>query len=391
MNKALHVFVYLFLIGVGAALWYEFQLNDKRSELRDRNKLLEDYIVKGFAPQAEDGANYANKQLPNDFEVEIDADDPFDPTVTLPRKEEIIGKIKRYNAIFEETSHNRIIWGDAERQALRDAFIIDSATGKPKMEGAVRKTEESVADKKLAELVAKFAAQNEQFRKTREALPELREKIAEVVQKYNDLTPHLRAYIQTNINQTAEIKDLTKQNADLEADKVKLQDDIKSKREEIEGLRGDLDAAKEETDAVRDDLEKQIKMVEALKKQVQMLLQQRNTVATKGTTTGAGNAVGSLPFGDKGTILVADNEFMFAIVKFNKQAMKELKPEENSPLPMIELAVKRAGYQGPAGELVGRIRLRQEVPDKDYVLCDILTNWSQDELKKDDIVFAVRD
>ena len=46
MNKALHVFVYLFLIGVGAALWYEYQLNDKRSELRDRNKLLEDYLIR---------------------------------------------------------------------------------------------------------------------------------------------------------------------------------------------------------------------------------------------------------------------------------------------------------------------------------------------------------
>lgn len=391
MNKALHVFVYLFLIGVGAALWYEFQLNDKRSELRDRNKLLEDYIVKQIAPQAEDGAKYAGKPLPAEFEAEIDSDDPFDPGVSIPRMEPVIGKIKRYNATLEETTHDRIVWGDAERQALRDAFIIDPATGKPKMEGAVRKTEESVADKKLAELVAKFAAQNEQFKKTREALPELRERLIEVINKYNDLTPHLRAYIQTNINQTAEIEDLTKQKAELEADKVKLQDDIKTKREEIEGLRGDLDAAKEETDSVRDDLEKQVKLVEALKKQIQTLIQQQQTIATKGAVTSAGNAVGTLPYGDKGSILVADNECLFAIVKFDEKAMKELKPEPNSPLPMIELSVLRKGHEGPAGELVGRIRLRQEVPDKNYVLCDILTNWSQDELKKGDRIFSIKD
>ncbi len=391
MNKALHVFVYLFLIGVGAALWYEFQLNEKRSELRDRNKLLEDYIVKQIAPQAEDGANYAPKALPPEFEVEIDTDDPFDPTVTIPKKEEIIGKINRYNAIYENTANDRLVWGNAERDALRDAFILD-AEGKPMMEGAVRKTEESVADKKLAQLVDRFAAQNEQFRKTREALPELREKLVEVVNQYNELTPHLRAYIQTNNNQVAEIADLKKRNSELDAEKVKLQEDIKDQRQRIEGLKLDVDAAKEETDAVRDDLDKQTKMVEALKKQVQTLLAQRSSTVSGGAKTAAGEAISSLPFGDKGKIVVANNEYMFAIVEFTPEAMKELKGEKlDRPLPILELVVKRAGFEGPAGELVGRLRLRQEVTGKNYVLCDILTNWSQGDLAKGDTVFAPKD
>ena len=39
MNKALHVLVYLFVILSAAALWFEIELNKKRSLLTDRNRL----------------------------------------------------------------------------------------------------------------------------------------------------------------------------------------------------------------------------------------------------------------------------------------------------------------------------------------------------------------
>ena len=43
---------------------------------------------------------------------------------------------------------------------------------------------------------------------------------------------------------------------------------------------------------------------------------------------------------------------------------------------------------GEAGEFVGRIRLRQEVAGKNYIVCDILSNWEQDKLQINDIIFA---
>ena len=46
MNKVLHVLVYVFLVLAGAALYFETQLNAKRSLLTDRNRLQEDYLVK---------------------------------------------------------------------------------------------------------------------------------------------------------------------------------------------------------------------------------------------------------------------------------------------------------------------------------------------------------
>ena len=106
-------------------------------------------------------------------------------------------------------------------------------------------------------------------------------------------------------------------------------------------------------------------------------------------SAGNGTAVTSLPAGDKGKIVRADNDDMFAIVAFTPEAMAELKGNnQNSPLPAIELSVKRPGFAGPAGEFVGRIRIRQEVKGKNYVICDILGNWEQDKLAKDDVIFA---
>ena len=46
MNKVLHIVVYLILIVAAAALWFEMGLFDKRALLGDRNRMLEDYIVK---------------------------------------------------------------------------------------------------------------------------------------------------------------------------------------------------------------------------------------------------------------------------------------------------------------------------------------------------------
>ena len=80
---------------------------------------------------------------------------------------------------------------------------------------------------------------------------------------------------------------------------------------------------------------------------------------------------------------------MFAIVEFTDVAMKQLKGDDLShPLPAMEFGVRRPGFTGEAGEFVGRLRLRQEVTGKNFVICDILSNWEQDKLQVNDIIFA---
>ena len=46
MNKLLHVLVYVFLVLAGAALFFELDLNRKRTELTDRNRMQEEYLIK---------------------------------------------------------------------------------------------------------------------------------------------------------------------------------------------------------------------------------------------------------------------------------------------------------------------------------------------------------
>ena len=80
---------------------------------------------------------------------------------------------------------------------------------------------------------------------------------------------------------------------------------------------------------------------------------------------------------------------MFAIVEMSDSAMIELKGEDlRAPLPQFELCLRRPGFNGAAGEFVGRIRLRQEVKGKNFIVCDILSSWEQDPAKVNDIVFA---
>lgn len=385
MNKALHVFVYLFLIGVGAALWYEYQLNDKRTELKDRNRMMEDYLVSKVAPLVEVGNDYEAEQ---NATIEMDDDDPTDPAKIEPTMKDLLEEIREYNASYEKIDHNLLSWGEVERGKLREIYILDEE-GKPKMDGADKLTRGSKEDLVLADLVKALTSQKDQLKKTREAIPPLREKIKEVAEAYNKVTPQLRANIATNIQQKAQIEDLTKKNTKLEDEKTELSSQLKDKELEIASLRDEVVAAKNETDEVKENLDKQTKLAENYKKQIQQLIQQAQ-VATRGTATERG-AIQSLPFGDKGKILRADNEYMFTIVEFTDEAMKQLKGNDLSqPLPVLELGVKRPGFEGPAGEFVGRIRLRQEVLGKNYVTCDILSNWSQGEdgLKPGDVVFA---
>ena len=104
---------------------------------------------------------------------------------------------------------------------------------------------------------------------------------------------------------------------------------------------------------------------------------------------GAHSAVTAISVGDKGKIVRVDNESMFAIIEFTESAMKELKGDDLArPLPMLELNVRRPGFNGQAGELVGRVRLRQEIRGKNMAICDILGAWEQAKMAEGDIVLA---
>lgn len=183
--------------------------------------------------------------------------------------------------------------------------------------------------------------------------------------------------------QKAKLASLEEEKSALENKITKIKSQIDELNGEIVSLKDEVTTAKDETEAAKEETAKAQKLIDQLK-----LLQQ--SIQTKGgEATGSGTAVTTLPVGDKGKVIEADNENMFAIVSFSEAALKELKGDDLSKaLPAIEFGVKRPGFKGAAGEFVGRIRLRQEVAGKNYVICDILGNWAQDKLQANDVIYA---
>ncbi len=403
MNKALHVFIYLFLILTGAALYLTYETFLGKEEMSDRNKVLRDTIIEASAFIEKSDKYNANTPCPNPEDYKLDvspttaewSENYTNPESNAPahtkveideNKKDVLANADAYTFSLEDTVHDPLAWGKKEREELRKIYELDPTTGKPLDDGSSKMTADSDATKLLKKFVDSLRTQKEQFIKTREAIPSLRKQIAELVAEVNTIKPQLRNERATVIARDATITDLNEQKTKLESDVADKKSQIEQLKTEIFSLRDEINTTRQETEAVKEELEKEKEMVNNLKKIIQDL--QVNTTTATGSGE-SGNAVNSVPAGDKGKILEADNDAAFVIIEVTPEAMKELKGNDlMKPLPMLEFAVKRPGFAGPAGEIVGRVRLRQEVPGKNWIICDILSNWSQDKLNKNDTVFA---
>ena len=370
MNKALHAFVYVFLILAGAGLWFEMQLNAKRSLLVDRNRLQEDYFVK-IARTVE------KEDAPKDVELKIEKDDS--PVEAKPEDMPTMKNVlEDYQAYLEKDNLETFDWDNMkDRGQMRNVYVLDEE-GRPMMDGNRPLMKgQGTEDEILGKLLDASGKQQARLNTTRAELVKLRGFLAEVVDELNKLKPEARQDKVTIVEKNETITKLESEKSDLENQIVKIKNQVDELNGEITSLRDEVQTAKDEAAAKAEDLEKSEKRVQQLSK----LIAEMNGSA--GTRTAKGTAVSSVPVGDKGKIIEVDNENMFAIVSFTDVAMKELKGNDMSnPLPALEFGVKRDG------KFVGRVRLRQEVPGKSYVICDVLSAWSQDTLRVDDVIFA---
>ena len=374
MNKVLHVLVYVFLVLAGAALFFELQLNDKRAELTDRNRLQEDCFVKLARTIEKAGPDKAAA-----FEIKKDVS-PIEAKVVDAEMENVL---EEYPAALEQANLETYNF-DASRQQLRSVYVLDE-NGKPVMDGnePMKRgpgTEQELLDK----LFESAKTQQSRLNTTRAALADLRGKLEATVAEINKLKPEARQDKVTIEEQKEKMAKLEEEKSALEGQITKIKGQIDELNGEITSLKDEVAAAKDETERAKEEVAKSKKTVESLRQMLKEAIQNPGNRAG-----GGGTAVTSLPAGDKGKIVEADNENMFAIVEFSAEAMKELKGDDNSrPLPALELGVKRPGFKGEAGEFIGRIRLRQEVKGKPYVICDILGAWEQDKVAPNDIIFA---
>ena len=376
MNKALHVLVYLFLILSAAALWFEIELNTKRTLLTDRNEMQEDYIVKI--------ASTVEKVEPNKdmtAETKKDISPIAAKIVDIPETENVL---EDYNAYLEQANLETFSWDNqTTRSQLRNVYVLDHE-GKVVMDGVKPLMKGPGTEHELLEQLLDGASKmRTKLDTTRAELVKLHKIIDEQVEELNKLKPVARQDKLTIVEKNEKITKLEEIKADLENQIVKIKAQIDELNAEITSLKDEVVTAQDETAAAKDELEKSQKLVEQLKKLIQQMINERQR------TNGDPNNITSLPAGEKGKIVEADNENMFAIVEFDAKSMKELKGDNlDHPIPNIELGVKRPGFHGEAGEFIGRIRLRQEVREKNYIICDILGQWKQDDIKPDDVIFA---
>ena len=374
MNKVLHVLVYVFLALAAAALYFELQLNSKRSELTDRNRLQEDYLVK-IARTIEKSDPAKDMSL----EIKKDASPVEARLVDSPDMNNVL---EDYNGALEQTRMGDDVtykWGENERRQLRMVYATD-VNGEPLMDGTQPLMRgPGTEDELLNKLFESAKAQQARLNTTRAALADLRAKLEAAVSEINRLKPEAR-------QDKVTITELKAKFAEIEQERDKAQSDVAKIKAQIDELNGEiasktdeLQKKDEEIEAKNEEIAKAKQLNENLRKMLQTSIQTQGTASA----AGAGTVVTSLPAGDKGRIVEVDNEKMFAIVSFAEEAMKELKGDDLAkPLPAIDLGVKRGDT------FVGRIHLRQEVKGKPYVICDILGAWEQDKLAEGDTVFA---
>ena len=376
MNKALHVLVYLFLILSAAALWFEIELNKKRTLLTDRNEMQEDYVVRI--------ASTIEKVEPNkDATTETKKDiSPIEAKIVdIPETENVL---EDYNFYLEQSNLETFSWDNPEtKKQLRNVYVLDFE-GNIVMDGNVPETKGPGTERELLELLLDGASKMQsKLNTTRAELVKLHKIIDEQVEELNKIKPLARADKVTIVEKNEKIAKLEEIKADLENQIVKIKAQIDELNAEITSLKDEVVTAQDETAAAKEELDKSQKLVEQLKKLIQEMIQERQR------TNGDPNNINSIPTGDKGTIVEADNENMFVIVEFDAKTMKELKGDNlDHPIPNLELGVKRPGFHGEAGEFIGRIRLRQEVREKNYIICDILGAWKQGDIQPGDIIFA---
>ena len=376
MNKALHVLVYLFLILSAAALWFEIELNKKRTLLTDRNRLQEEYVIKI--------ASTVEKVEPNkDATTETKKDvSPIEAKIVdIPETENVL---EDYNFYLEQSNLETFSWDNPEtKKQLRNVYVLDFE-GNIVMDGNVPETKGPGTERELLEMLLDGASKMQaKLNTTRAELVKLHKIIDEQVEELNKIKPLARADKVTIVEKNEKIAKLEEIKADLENQIVKIKAQIDELNAEITSLKDEVVTAQDETAAAKEELDKSQKLVEQLKKLIQEMIAERNR------NTGGADKLNSIPTGDKGTIVEADNENMFVIVEFDAKTMKELKGDNlDHPIPNLELGVKRPGFHGEAGEFIGRIRLRQEVREKNYVICDILGAWKQGDIQPGDIIFA---
>ena len=384
MNKALHLVVYLILIAAVAALVFEKSLFDKRALLGDRNRMLEDYIVKiaNTIEKADAPRSMVAPEAKKDISP-IEARQIDSP--------EMSNLLEEYNAQLESGNLETFKWDTSQvRLQLRQLYYLENGQTVPDVANynkPMTKGKGTMAEL-LDQLLERAKAQQASLNTTRSALADLRGKFEAEVSDYNKLKPEVRAAKVNEDELKQKVSQVNQEKMVLEEQLTKLKSRVEGQSGEITSLKDEVSTAKDETAVAKEECAALEKKVQQLQKLMQQMAQQQSQSAGAPVSGGA-SAVTSLPAGNKGKVADVNNKLMFCVIEFSDEAMDQMiGSARKNALPALTLGVLRKGFKGAAGEFVGKVRLRQSVAGKNFVIADILGDWSQAPMEKGDVIFA---
>ena len=384
MNKALHLVVYLILIAAVAALVFEKSLFDKRALLGDRNRMLEDYIVKiaNTIEKADAPRSMVAPEAKKDISP-IEARQIDSP--------EMSNLLEEYNAQLEAGNLETFKWDTSQvRLQLRQLYYLENGQTVPDVANynkPMTKGKGTMAEL-LDQLLERAKAQQASLNTTRSALADLRGKFEAEVSDYNKLKPEVRAAKVNEDELKQKVSQVSQEKMVLEEQLTKLKSRVEEQSGEITSLKDEVSTAKDETAVAKEECAALEKKVQQLQKLMQQMAQQQSQSAGAPVAGGA-SAVTSLPAGNKGKVADVNNKLMFCVIEFSDEAMDQMiGSARKNALPALTLGVLRKGFNGAAGEFVGKVRLRQSVAGKNFVIADILGDWSQAPMEKGDVIFA---
>ncbi len=379
MGKVLRVLVFIVLaLGIAALVLAGINYT-KREVLIGRTHALEESVVKiAQTLEAEDPPEVPRPSYPQRDVSPVTSQERPNPDLSA--------FWESYNHLYEPPAQPipTLNYGTQEKRLqLRAYYRIDPATGKKAINSLTGKpdtTGEGTMAELLDQAFERAKAQNALLHKTRAELPKLRDELIQTIEELNNLKQTARADKRTIEERTAEIARLEGEKRDLENRIALLEDE----KRELNALRleaqNEVEKLKEEMIALEDTIQSLEQQLEKAKG--------RGPIVPQVGDIPTDNLEGLLTPGDKGKIVSFSEQWKFVVIEFSDEFMDEmLGPDRSRAMPPIEVMVRRPGMEGPAGDFVTRLRLRQVIREQNLVIADILMEWQQVPMELGDVVY----
>lgn len=375
MDKALRVLAIIILILAIVAMVFAQLSFMKRQVLLGRNRAFEEHVIKvAKTIEAEDAPDVPAP------DVQKDVAEVTDRELANPERDSILAN---YPAKLETQQGATLDYsGDDKRRLLRSYYVLD-AEGKyvlSELDGKPKKDGPGSMAAILEEMLNRAIAQKAVLEKTRGELIKMRELVTSLVEEINKMKADWRVTKRELTESREECEKLKEEKAALEAQVARLTAEKKELQAELADAKAEIEKKDGEIVVLKEQIDQQAKLIAEFKK--------RPTLPGAGVARSDEVATAALTAGEKGKIVDANDDYKFVVVEFTDEAMVELLgPERENPLPQLELSVRRPGRQSASGEFVTRIKLNKAVKGKNLVVAEILADWQQVAVEKNDVVF----